>query len=76
VRRSIRANVALRDAQRGLGARSICRIEEDGNTNSLGHQLMQESQPLAHHLLEEKMGLRGLVWVILGAESTTKLGIV
>jgi hypothetical protein len=29
--------------QCGLGGRSIGRIDEHGNTNGLGHQLMQES---------------------------------
>ena len=41
--------------QCGLGGRSIGRIDEHGNTNGLGHQLMQESQPLGHHLLDEKI---------------------
>ena len=45
----------LRVPQRGLGVGSIGRIDEHGNTNSLGHQLMQESQPLGHHLLDEKI---------------------
>jgi hypothetical protein len=32
--------------QSGLGCRSVGRIDEHRNTNRLGHQLMQESQPL------------------------------
>ena len=35
--------------------RRIGRIDEHGNTHGLGHQLMQESQPLGHHLLDEKI---------------------
>jgi hypothetical protein len=30
-------------------------IEEGDNTNGLGHQVMQEPQPLGHHLLGEKI---------------------
>src|SRR5271166_1064185 len=39
----------------GLGARSIRRIHEHGNTNGLRHQVMQEPQPLGHHLQGEKI---------------------
>ena len=38
-----------------LGGRSVGRIDEHGNTNGLGHQLVQESQPLGHDLQEEKI---------------------
>ena len=41
--------------QRGLGGRSIGRIDEHGNTNGLGHQVMQQPQPLGRHLAGEKI---------------------
>jgi len=40
--------------QRGLGGRSIGRIDKHGNTNSFGHEFMQEPQPLGQHLAGEK----------------------
>ena len=36
-------------------SRSIGRIDQHGNTNSLGHQITQEPQPLCHHLRVEKI---------------------
>jgi hypothetical protein len=35
----------------GPNDRSVGRIEEHGDTNSLRHQLVQKPQPLVHHLL-------------------------
>ena len=34
---------------------ALARIDEYGNTNGLGHQIMQESQPLGRYLLAEKI---------------------
>jgi hypothetical protein len=48
----------LRDVQRGLGADNIRRIKEYGNANSLGHHVVQKSQPLAHYLVDEKIDTR------------------
>jgi hypothetical protein len=42
-------------SQRGLGGRSIRRIDQYGDTNGLGHQLMQEPQPLGHNFTGEKI---------------------
>src|SRR5262245_56794399 len=42
-------------AQRGLGGHSVCRIDQHGDTNCLGHQIMQESQPLCRQLSREKI---------------------
>ena len=36
--------------QRGLGIRSIGRIDEHGHTSGSGHQLTQEFQPLCRQL--------------------------
>jgi hypothetical protein len=41
--------------QRTLSERSVSRIEEHGNTHGLGHQLMQETQPLGDQLVDEKI---------------------
>src|SRR5262245_17490855 len=41
----------LRASQRGFRDRWIARIDQNGNTNGLGHQFMQESQPLSHRFL-------------------------
>src|SRR6516165_6074326 len=45
----------LRPPQCSVGALNIARIDKHGNTNGLGHQLMQECQPLGVHLLVEKI---------------------
>ena len=42
-------------SQRGLGSRSIGRIDEHGNTSGSGHQLTQELQPLCRQLAREKI---------------------
>ena len=42
-------------SQRGLGSRSIGRIDEHGNTSGCGHQLAQEFQPLCRQLSIEKI---------------------
>jgi len=41
--------------QCGLGGPSIGRIDEDGNSNGLGHQVMQEPQPLGRNLRVKKI---------------------
>jgi hypothetical protein len=46
----------LHASQCSLGVCRIGRIDQHGNTNSLGHQLMQESQPLGDQLQDEKIG--------------------
>ena len=43
----------LHRPQCGLGVRSIGRIDERGNKNRLGHQVMQEPKPLGHQLVGE-----------------------
>ena len=40
-------------AERGLGSRGIGRIDQHGNANGLGHQLMQKPQPLGHNFTLE-----------------------
>ena len=42
-------------SQRGLGIRSIGRIDEHGNASGCGHQLAQEFQPLCGQLATEKI---------------------
>jgi hypothetical protein len=42
-------------AQCELGAPSVGRIEEHRNTNGLGHEVVQELQPLGHDLPGEKI---------------------
>jgi hypothetical protein len=36
-------------SQRGLSRRDIGRIDQNGNANCLGHQVMQEPEPLGHN---------------------------
>ena len=40
---------------RGLGGRSVGRIDEHGNTNGLGYQVMQQPQPLGRDVRDEKI---------------------
>ena len=42
-------------SQRGLGSRSIGRIDEHGNASGSGHQLTQQFQPLCRQLAVEKI---------------------
>ncbi len=42
---SERGSGCLHVPHRGLGVRSTGRIDEHGNTNGLGYQVMQEPQP-------------------------------
>src|SRR5215471_10980026 len=42
-------------AHRGLDDCGIAWIDQHGNTNGLGHHLMQEPEPLGHRLLDEKI---------------------
>src|SRR5262245_4581685 len=42
-------------AQRGLGGGSVCRIGHHGDTSRLGHQIVQEPQPLGDDLLGEEI---------------------
>ena len=42
-------------SQRGLGSRSIGRIDEHGHTSGCGHQLAQQLQPLCRQLSVEKI---------------------
>ena len=42
-------------SQRGLGSRGIGRIDQHGNPNGLGHQVVQEPQPLGHNFSDEKI---------------------
>jgi hypothetical protein len=44
--------------QRGLDVRNTGRIFEHGDTNGVGYQIMQESQPPGRHLGGEKIGSR------------------
>src|SRR6516165_10511043 len=46
--------------QRGLGRRSIRRIDQHDNTKGLGHQVVQEPQPLGGGLLSEKINTGGI----------------
>ena len=52
------ASSRLHVSQRGLGIRSIGRIDEHGNTSGCGHQLTQEFQPLCRQLGREKIDAR------------------
>ena len=45
-------------SQRGLGSRSIGRIDEHGHTSGSGHQLAQQFQPLCRQLSIEKIDTR------------------
>ena len=42
-------------SQRGLGIRRIGRIDQHGNSNRFGHQVVQEPQPLGHKFSEENI---------------------
>jgi hypothetical protein len=42
-------------SQRGLGSRSVRRINQNGDTSSLGHQLMQKPQPLGVNFTVEEI---------------------
>src|SRR5262249_1817036 len=46
----------LRALQCGVSDGWIARIDQNGNTNGLGHQFMQEPQSLGHRFLDEKIG--------------------
>ncbi len=41
-------------SHRGLGTRSICRVDKHGDLSGRGHQLAQEPQPLGRQLCREK----------------------
>src|SRR5580700_9609537 len=45
----------LHVSQRGLGGRCIGWIDDYGNANRIGHQVMQEPQPLGCYLRGEKI---------------------
>src|SRR5262245_53724090 len=53
--------------------RSIARIDEDGNTNSLGCKLMQELQSLGHYLIREKINASRIAARPSKASDKTKL---
>ena len=42
-------------SQRGLGGRRIGRIDQHGNTNRLGHQVVQQTQSLGHNFGGQKI---------------------
>ena len=50
-----RGSRLLQVPQRGFGVCGVGRIDEHGNTNGLGHQVVQEPQPFGHHLVGEKI---------------------
>jgi hypothetical protein len=52
---SNRVGGILHDVQCGFGAGNIRRINEYGNPNSLGHHVVQKSQPLGHYLGDKKI---------------------
>ena len=52
-RESVRGRLHV--LQRGLGARGIGGIEQDGDTRSAGYQLAQQLQPFGHDLADEEI---------------------
>src|SRR5262249_13664370 len=63
----------LRIPYSSCGDRSIARIDEDGNTNSLGCKLMQELQSLGHYLIREKINASRIAARPSKASDKTKL---
>jgi hypothetical protein len=45
-------------SQRGLSSRDIGRIDQNGNANCLGHQVMQEPEPLVHNFRGKNIDAR------------------
>ena len=50
----------LHVAQCGFGVCGIGRVDQHGNSDRLGHHVMQKPQPLLHHLIGEKIDAGGV----------------